>query len=125
MRLTFIDSACAIFEHSGYRVLADPWLSNGAFEGSWYHFPVVKTKPHDIENVDALYISHVHPDHFDLPTLRSFRRDVPIIVLDHGKNYLHRLLRNEGFESAVVDLGEFHTLGRRPDDHPGLSELGF
>jgi thiamine biosynthesis lipoprotein len=27
------------------------------------------------------------------------------------------MLRNEGFESAVVDLGEFHTLGRHPDGH--------
>jgi thiamine biosynthesis lipoprotein len=28
------------------------------------------------------------------------------------------LLRSEGFESAVVDLGEFRTLGRHPDGHP-------
>jgi FAD:protein FMN transferase len=28
------------------------------------------------------------------------------------------LLRNEGFERAVVDLGEYHTLGRHPDGHP-------
>jgi thiamine biosynthesis lipoprotein len=28
------------------------------------------------------------------------------------------MLRNEGFESAVVDLGEFRTLGRRPDGRP-------
>jgi thiamine biosynthesis lipoprotein len=27
------------------------------------------------------------------------------------------LLRNEGFESAVVDLGEFRALGRHPDGH--------
>jgi thiamine biosynthesis lipoprotein len=27
------------------------------------------------------------------------------------------LLRNEGFVSAVVDLGEFRTLGRHPDGH--------
>jgi FAD:protein FMN transferase len=27
-------------------------------------------------------------------------------------------LRNEGFESAVVDLGEFRTLGRHPDGRP-------
>jgi FAD:protein FMN transferase len=27
------------------------------------------------------------------------------------------LLRNEGFASAVVDLGEFRTLGRHPDGH--------
>jgi len=121
MRLTFIDSACAIFEHAGYRVLADPWLSNGAFEGSWYHFPVVKTKPHDVEDVNALYISHVHPDHFDPSTLRSFRRDIPIIVLDHGKNYLHRLLRNQGFERLVAipdqqtaTLGPFRLTAYKP-----------
>jgi FAD:protein FMN transferase len=28
------------------------------------------------------------------------------------------LLRHEGFESAVVDLGEFRTIGRHPDGHP-------
>ena len=28
------------------------------------------------------------------------------------------MLRNEGFESAVVDLGEFRTIGRHPDGRP-------
>src|SRR5262245_7710851 len=28
------------------------------------------------------------------------------------------MLRNEGFESAVVDLGEFRTIGHHPDGHP-------
>lgn len=28
------------------------------------------------------------------------------------------MLRNDGFEKAVVDLGEFRTLGRHPDGHP-------
>jgi len=28
------------------------------------------------------------------------------------------LLRNEGFESSVVDLGEFRTIGRHPEGHP-------
>jgi FAD:protein FMN transferase len=28
------------------------------------------------------------------------------------------MLRNEGFERAVVDLGEFRTLGRHPDGYP-------
>jgi thiamine biosynthesis lipoprotein len=28
------------------------------------------------------------------------------------------MLRNDGFESAVVDLGEYHALGRHPDGHP-------
>src|SRR5579864_1454153 len=28
------------------------------------------------------------------------------------------MLRNEGFESAMVDLGEFRVIGRHPDGHP-------
>ena len=28
------------------------------------------------------------------------------------------MLRNEGYESAVVDLGEYHTIGRHPDGRP-------
>jgi thiamine biosynthesis lipoprotein len=37
------------------------------------------------------------------------------------------MLRNEGFESAVVDLGEFRALGRHPDGRPwrmGIGERG-
>ena len=34
------------------------------------------------------------------------------------------LLRNEGFESAVVDLGEFRTIGRHPDGHPWRLAIG-
>ena len=34
------------------------------------------------------------------------------------------LLRNEGFESAVVDLGEFRTLGRHPDGRPWRLGIG-
>jgi FAD:protein FMN transferase len=33
-------------------------------------------------------------------------------------DYIADMLRNEGFKSAVVDLGEFRTLGRRPDGRP-------
>ena len=34
------------------------------------------------------------------------------------------MLRNEGFESAVVDLGEFRTIGRNPDGHPWRLGIG-
>jgi thiamine biosynthesis lipoprotein len=34
------------------------------------------------------------------------------------------MLRNEGFESAVVDLGEFRTIGHHPDGHPWRLGIG-
>ena len=53
----------------------------------------------------------------------GFTRDGMAITLNSiGQGYITDriadLLRNEGFESAVVDLGEFRTLGRHPDGNP-------
>jgi hypothetical protein len=37
--------------------------------------------PRDLpRDVDAILITHAHPDHFDLPTLATFPRDLPIVV---------------------------------------------
>lgn len=101
MRVTFFANACNIYEADGFRLLTDPWLTDGAFEGSWFHYPPFKTTPDEVSGVDALYISHLHPDHYDEKTLESFRRDIPIVILDHGRNYLQRKLQSLGFSHII------------------------
>ncbi len=102
MKLTFFSNACCIYESEGYRLLADPWLSETAFEGAWVHDPPITTKPEDVTDVDALYISHIHPDHCDPQTLKYFRRDIPILTLRDEflfcANYLERL----GFTNVIA-----------------------
>ncbi len=112
MLLTFIANACCIYEERGYRLLADPWLTDGAFEGSWFHYPPLKTKAEDLLGVDALYISHLHPDHFDEVVIAQFRRDIPIVILDHGPNFLERKLTQLGFTNLFkIKDGEKRELG--------------
>jgi UDP-MurNAc hydroxylase len=112
MRITFYANACCTMEAKGFRILTDPWLVDGAFEGSWCHYPPLKTRPEDIAGVDALFISHVHPDHCDPHTLAAFRRDIPIIVLDHGPNFLHRVLREMGFtDLRPIESGACDRIG--------------
>jgi UDP-MurNAc hydroxylase len=101
MRLTNYANACCVMEAEGFRVLTDPWLVDGVFEGAWCHYPPLSTRPEDLSDVDALFVSHVHPDHCDARTLRVFRRDIPIAVLDHRPNFLHRVLREMGFTNLV------------------------
>jgi UDP-MurNAc hydroxylase len=133
MKLTHIDNASCIYEEKGFQLLADPWLTDGAFEGSWYHYPPLSTTFDDIKDVDALYISHLHPDHYDETILKQFRKDIPVLVLDHGANFLHRKLEGLGFTNLVkVKDKETKTIGpfevtlyapfvKHPFDH---SELG-
>ena len=112
MRLTHIANAGCWYDAGGFRLLADPWVVDGAFEGSWCHFPPLRTKPEDLAGAQILYISHLHPDHLNPPSLTHVRRDIPVVVLDHGANYLHRMLRDEGFTNLVrVKDGESVSLG--------------
>ena len=66
MKFEFIGNASGIFHGTkGTRILCDPWIVPGVFEGSWFHYPPIKTKIEDLQNVDAIYVSHIHPDHYD------------------------------------------------------------
>ena len=39
MRILNLGGATAVLEHEGRRMLFDPWLDDGIFHGSWFHWP--------------------------------------------------------------------------------------
>ena len=101
MKVKFICNACAVIESDkGTKILTDPWLDDGVFEGSWCHFHKLKTKVKDLQDVDAIYVSHVHPDHYD-SRFFNYPKDIPIIVLDHGFNFLHKNLIAQGYTNLL------------------------
>jgi UDP-MurNAc hydroxylase len=110
----FIGNACGIFTgKNGTKVLCDPWIVNGVFDGSWCHYPELKTTISNLMNVDAIYISHLHPDHFDERNF-NFDYEMPLIVLDHGPNFLIKKLKSLGYnnlikikDSETIDYKEF------------------
>jgi UDP-MurNAc hydroxylase len=90
---------------SGANILCDPWVNGGAFLGSWFHWPPLPTG-FEKELIDApcdgVYISHLHPDHYDPKFIAKFSRarpDVPIYIAEFGHPWLKRSI------SAVVGKG--------------------
>lgn len=51
MRITHLGHACVLVEAAGSRILIDP----GSFSGLW----------HEVTDLDAVLITHQHPDHVD------------------------------------------------------------
>lgn len=136
MKLTQIDNACCIYEANGFKLLCDPWLTDGGFEGSWYHYPPLTTTFNHVKDVDALYISHLHPDHYDETILKQFRKDIPVIILDKEPNFLKRKLESViGFTNLIpVQDGKTITIGpmevtvyapfvNHPFDHSSLGNF--
>jgi L-ascorbate metabolism protein UlaG (beta-lactamase superfamily) len=62
-----------------------------------------------IGDVDAVLISHVHYDHFDVPSLRLFSRSTPFIVPSGAGRYVRKL----GFRDVLeLDRDEERRVGR-------------
>ena len=134
MRVQYIQSACVVVEHAGKRVLCDPWLTDGIFYGSWYHYPPLAFKPEDFADVDYIYLSHVHPDHMDEETLKRLPRSIKILILEYAEKYFLHILKRLGFQHiqevphrGVVSLGpDFSVEVLASDDcNPTLFEKFF
>ena len=101
MKFKFIGNAGGIFIGSkGSKILCDPWIIDGVFEGSWYHYPPLKTKINDLKNVDAIYLSHIHQDHYD-ERYFNFSKKTPIILLNEGPNFLKKNLIKKGYQNLI------------------------
>lgn len=87
-----ISHACVIVESNDTRILCDPWLFGGCFNDSWLLLPPAAWDPAWLRDIDYLWISHEHPDHFHIPTLRSFPAEFKarVIVL-YQKNNSHKI----------------------------------
>lgn len=117
MKLTYIKSACVIVECQGKKVMCDPWLLDGIYYGSWYHYPPIKWTPEELSGVDYVYITHIHPDHLDVATLKRMPKDIPILIHNFADKFVLNLLRRTGMENIreishreVVELGQGFTI---------------
>ena len=104
MKILNFGGATAILEHNGKRMLFDPWLDDGIFHGSWFHFPRAALGAEDMGHLDYVYISHIHEDHCSAGTIRHINPDAEIILMDREPNLVARFLENHGFHFKKIHL---------------------
>ena len=109
MKLTNFGGATAILEHKGKRILFDPWLDDGIYNGSWFHYPPLKIGIPEVGRLDYVYISHIHEDHCSAGTIKHLNKDAEIIIRDHQPNFVKKFLDSYGFQFKKVHLIKPHT----------------
>jgi UDP-MurNAc hydroxylase len=102
MEVTYLESAAILVEDDDTAVLCDPWLLDGAYYGSWAHYPEPEFEPEDFDHVDYIYLSHIHPDHFDPDTLGRMDSSIPVLIHDYRWDYLRDAVEDLGYE--VIEL---------------------
>jgi UDP-MurNAc hydroxylase len=117
MRVTYYGQACTLVEAGGLKILTDPWLTEGAYQGTWFHTHVLadagvtpQTFPKDI---DYLFLSHEHQDHLDVATLKHFSAQTPILICRYPSAKFRDYVKSLGFTNIrefssgeCIDLGD-------------------
>lgn len=111
-----------MIEIDGVRILADPLLRN--------HVSILRrTSPIDTapaRGVDAVLLTHLHQDHFDIPSLRRLNRHIPVI----SPQGTRPLLEGLGFVTVTeVATGDSVPVGpvrvrATPAQHDGRRRIG-
>lgn len=93
-----LSHACATVETSEAKLIMDPWLIGSCYWRSWWNYPPVKKEELSNLKVDAVYITHVHWDHWHGPTLKKlFPKDTLIITHEEPNGRSVRDLKDIGF----------------------------
>lgn len=105
MKITLISHASVIIETEDRKIWTDPWLFGTAFNDSWALNPQASQESVDYSSIDHIWISHEHPDHFHIPTLRSlpeaFKESVIVLYQDNNSNKMIQALEKFGFRNFI------------------------
>ncbi|MFL5483229.1 MAG: MBL fold metallo-hydrolase [Gemmatimonadaceae bacterium] len=106
MKITLVSHASLLIETNGMRLLTDPWYSGRIYHNAWELCPPPPALP-DFRSLDAIFVSHAHPDHYHRPTLEQIREerggDIPVFVAEFFHDTIARDLRELGFR-AVIEM---------------------
>ncbi len=102
-RVEVIGHATLRVQSGGRTLLTDPWLIDPIVCTSGFHFPPLVHDPAKLTaETDAIYVSHVHPDHFHRPSLELFPRTTPIYIGDYRRKEFRDDLARLGFPVIEV-----------------------
>jgi len=106
MKVTLVSHASVVIESHGLRIWTDPWLTGKVFNESWSLFPSAAFDPAMLDNIDYLWISHIHPDHFHIPSLdslpREFKARVKVLFQDNHADRVFGVLEKCGYKNFQV-----------------------
>ncbi|HTY56311.1 MAG TPA: MBL fold metallo-hydrolase, partial [Candidatus Binataceae bacterium] len=106
MKIYLVSHASVLFESNNSVIWTDPWLSGKAFNNSWALLPEASFDPAMLEKINYVWISHEHPDHFHIPTLRSlpaaFKERVTVLYQSLNSEKMIAAFKQLGFKNVRI-----------------------
>ena len=98
----FLGQACTLIETKNERIIVDPWIVGPCNVNSWYTLRnKAATRKNIPTDVDYIYISHEHQDHFQEETLKEFNKNIPIYICKFPTDRFYNEILKLGFKNVV------------------------
>ncbi len=103
MFVRFLGHACTLIETSNFRIIVDPWIVGPCNVNTWYPLRTEPATKKDIPtDVDAIYISHEHEDHFQAESLNEFNKNMQIFICNFPTKRFYNAIKKLGFSNITV-----------------------
>jgi UDP-MurNAc hydroxylase len=112
LKVTYLQNAAVTIENSGEKILCDPWLIPGCYYGAWHHYPKFNFIGKEFDDIDYIYISHIHPDHFDIKTMEKLKKDIPVLIHEFPQKFLKANIEKLGFKVEELAHNKRTNLGK-------------
>jgi len=126
LTITYVGHATVRIEADGKYILTDPIFSQQIF---WLkRRSPLPCKPESLGEPEAVFVSHAHYDHLDIPSYKYFSQKVPIIVPPGLKGLLRKSLKNPVLETEPprpIEIGPGLRTTPFPVKHTGFRVLPF
>ncbi|MEM9520188.1 MAG: MBL fold metallo-hydrolase [Actinomycetota bacterium] len=113
--ITMVGHASVVIEAADIVLWTDPWLVSRAFNNSWAIHPAPTIDDELRERVTHIWISHEHPDHFNVPTLKqlapTMAKQVEVVMQAHPEQGPVTFLRAQGFSVTELEPGHPSAVG--------------
>lgn len=99
--------------NDNFKLLTDPWLTDGEYYGSWSHYPYydLSSNIEELNSHDAIYISHIHPDHCSIDTLKRINKNIPVYISSYHSKFLKIKIERLGFKVFELENGVRKKIG--------------
>ncbi|MGH9941203.1 MAG: MBL fold metallo-hydrolase [Pyrinomonadaceae bacterium] len=101
MQIQLVSHASVLIKTADAQIWTDPWLVSKVFNDSWTMHPPPAFDEAVCRDTDYLWISHEHPDHFNVPTLKAlpaeFKERVTVLFQKKNTAKIFDALRQFGF----------------------------
>lgn len=103
-KITWINHAGYVLSYNNLNVLVDPWITGTSFNNGWNLLTESFFPQNLIDNIDYLWISHEHPDHFSPNNLKLLNSDkIKVLFQKTRDKRVVNFLKKQNFKVIEID----------------------